>query len=148
MGYYEIDKLEQIVCDDIRKITDKGEIQPQDYPRVGEAVDILKDISEMRKGEEEMMSMRGMRSMNNGGGYSNEGSYAGGSYYGNMSYEGMSGRRGRNAMGQFTSNAGGNYSQHDENQPMIQKLRQKMGSATNEADRQAIQRTISMLEME
>lgn len=46
------------------------------------------------------------------------------------------------------NNAGGNYSQHDENQPMIQKLRQKMGSATNEADRQAIQRTISMLEME
>lgn len=59
------------------------------------------------------------------------------------SYDDYSYRRGRDAMGRYTSRDG--YSGHDK-ESMIEGLREKMHMATNESDREAIRRAIDILE--
>lgn len=130
MGYEELNNLERLVLDDIRRLNEVGEIKSQDYPRVKDAVCILKEISEIQDG----MNMPTEYSGNH---------YP--TYYGNASY-----RMNRNARGQFTSGNWGdmNYSGKNANYDTIQSLRQKLAMTANENDRQAIQKTINMLEME
>ena len=128
----------EILEDELKEITKKGDISPTELDSVYKSVDILKDI-------ETIKAMKG-------GGYSNEsyardgrsynsydGSY--GSYDGNSmnSYrggDGMSGarrgrdgdgdghyseRRGRDAMGRYTSRDDG-YSRHNETEQLRKEL--------------------------
>lgn len=130
MGYEELNNLERLVLDDIRRLNEVGEIKPQDYPRVKDAVCILKEVSEIREGNN-------MPTEYSGNHYP--------TYYDNVSY-----RRGRDTMGRYTSGNWGdmNYSGRNANHEIIQTLKQKMAMTANENDRQSIQRTITMLEME
>ena len=110
--------------DELREIVKKGDISPTELDRAYKAVDIIKDIKTVEAMEE--------------GGYSNDG-YSGNSYSG--SYDGMSDarrgrdgdgdgrysedgsyRRGRDAMGRYTSRDG--YSRHDDKEQMLQKINQ------------------------
>ena len=110
--------------DELREIVKKGDISPTELDRAYKAVDIIKDIKTVEAMEE--------------GGYSNDG-YSGNSY--RASYDGMSNarrgrdgdgdgrysedgtyRRGRDAMGRYTSRDG--YSRHDDKEQMLQKINQ------------------------
>lgn len=110
--------------DELREIVKKGDISPTELDRAYKAVDIIKDIKTVEAMEES--------------GYSNDG-YSGNSYRG--SYDGMSDarrgrdgdgdgrysedgsyRRGRDAMGRYTSRDG--YSRHDDKEQMLQKINQ------------------------
>ena len=63
--------------------------------------------------------------------------------YGNRSYDdGYSERRGRDAMGRYTSRDG--YSTHDV--PMIDMLKEKMRNAGSEVERENYRRVIEQLE--
>ena len=112
--------------DELREIVKKGDISPTELDRAYKAVDIIKDIKTVEVMEE--------------GGYSNDG-YSGNSYRGSYGYDGMSDarrgrdgdgdgrysedgsyRRGRDAMGRYTSRDG--YSRHDDKEQMLQKINQ------------------------
>lgn len=118
-------------------------------------------------------SMNRGGSYNQGGSYEggtsnrgsyNRGSYEGGSYdggsYDGGSYDGRKGRdgdsdgrysedrsyrRGRDAMGRYTSRDAG-YSGHTDRERMIGKLETMMDDATTERERKAIQRCIDQIE--
>lgn len=87
----------------------------------------------------------------NVGGGSNRGGQGGSNTYyregGSNEYseDGNSYRRGRDAMGRFTSREGG-YSRHEEKERMIEKLEGMMNTVSSEKERQAIMQCIEKLE--
>jgi len=127
-----LDDMCEILEDELREITKKGDISPQELENVYKSVDIIKDIKTIEAMEQ--------------GGYSYDASYDGGSYRPYYSYrggDGMSGaragrdgdgdgqyseRRGRDAMGRYTSRDDG-YSRHDETEALrkeLQEMRRKL----------------------
>lgn len=126
----------EMLEDEMKEIVKKGDISPTELERVYRAVDIIKDIKTIEAMEEGGYSNAG--GSNRGG--SNRGSY--GSYEGSYdgSYEGGgsnargggsrdgyseegSYRRGRNAMGRYTSRDGG-YSREDDKEQMLKHIEQ------------------------
>ena len=198
--------MKEILEDQMKKITKKSDITPQELEYVYKAVDILKDMETIKAmqehgKEEEEYSQRGGMSRNSyasyDGGMSNRGSYDGGmsnrgnSYapvwdtnsmvaqhmipYSMNSYEGMSnrgsydgragrdgdsdgrysedgsydysGRRGRDAMGRFTSrDSSYDYSRHSEKERMIDKLETMADITSDPKTKRAIEQCIDKLE--
>ena len=125
--------------DDIKELNKKGDISPTELERAYKAVDIIKDIKTIEAMEDAGGSSAGgsyddysRRYYRDGGSYRDDGSY--------NSYEGTSNarrgrdgdgdgryseegsyRRGRDAMGRYTSRDGG-YSGHEEKEQMMRQI--------------------------
>lgn len=110
-----------------------------------ETIKAMKEYGDSRDGQ----SYRG--SYNSYDGMSNRGSYEGNSRdeMSNRYSEDNSYRRGRDAMGRFTSRDGSSrdgYSRHEEREQMISKLERMMQNATSENERQTIMECIRKIE--
>lgn len=160
--------LKEILEDEVKNMTKKGDITPQELENAYKITDILKDIETikaMQEAGEQGQYSRAYDYARDGGSY--DGNYSQRMYYdGNsMDYsqarrgrdgdgdgrysEDGSYRRGRDAMGRYTSRDGGSYddySRHDNKEQMMAKLRQMMQSAGSEKEREAIRQCISKLE--
>lgn len=113
-------ELYAILCDELEKITAKGELTAGSLDAVDKIVDIMKDIEEMGySGDENMM------------GRSYRGSYRGRSYRG--SYDGSYAQR---------RDSRGRYSRHD----IVEQLEDIADSAPNEKSRKEIERLIMKME--
>lgn len=111
-------ELYDILCDELEKITAKGELTAGSLDAVDKIVDIMKDIEEMGySGDENMM------------GRSYRGSYRDGRSYNRGSYAQRRDSRGR-------------YSRHD----IVEQLEDIADSAPNEKSRKEIERLITKME--
>lgn len=120
--------------DEIKELNKKGDISPTELERAYKAVDIIKDIKTIEAMEEagnsydnrsyDDYSRRyyrdGGRSNNSYDSYEAGGSNARGGNSRDYS-EDYSGRRGRDAMGRYTSRDGG-YSGHEEKEQMMRQI--------------------------
>lgn len=155
-----LDDLSELLEEQVEKIVKKGDISPTELDNVYKAVKTMNNI-------ETIYAMKDYGQSNDG--MSNRGSYRGsyddmsnrGSY---NSYDGRRGRdgdgdgrysedgsyrRGRDAMGRYTSRDGyarDGYSRVDEKQQMISKLEKMMDSANSDVERQTIMECINKLE--
>lgn len=109
-------ELYEILCDELEKITAKGELTAGSLDAVDKIVDIMKDIEEMGYSGDMM-------------GRSYRGSYRGRSYRG--PYDGSYAQRSR-----------GRYSRHD----IVEQLEDIADSAPNEKSRKEIERLITKME--
>lgn len=119
----------EMLDDELREVVKKGDMSPTELDRVYKAVDIIKDIKTIEAMEDysyddysrrnsyegdnmgynmsrDMSNARRGRDGDGDGRYSEDGSY----------------RRGRDAMGRYTSRDG--YSRHDDKEQMLQKINQ------------------------
>ena len=128
--------IEDKMMDELKRICNKPEMSQSDLENVYKMVDIIKDVSTV-----EAMRDAGYSQANYRVSYDDPAmSYA---RYGNRSYDdGYSERRGRDAMGRYTSRDG--YSTHNES--MIDMLKDKMHNATSEVERENYRRVIEQLE--
>lgn len=149
--------LKEMLEDDVKKITKKGDISPEELSNVYKAIDIIKDIETIK-------------AMREHGDYSQEGGSYGSygnsyrrpyySYDGNSMDDGISmgnsmagnsmnsyARRGRDGDGdgRYSERGSYGYSRHENKEQMIQKLEQMMQTAQNEEQRKAIRRCIEEL---
>lgn len=114
-------ELYDILCDELEKITAKGELTAGSLDAVDKIVDIMKDIEEMGySGDENMM------------GRSYRGSYRDGRSY--RSYNRGSYAQRRDSRGR--------YSRHD----IVEQLEDIADSAPNEKSRKEIERLITKME--
>lgn len=126
-----LDELKELLMEQVKKITKKGDITVSELDSVYKVVDVIKDIDTINAMEEEYggsgYSQRGGYSGRSYDGWSREGmsnrgsyaggSYNGGSYAGGGSYEGSyaggsyDGRRGRDADndGRYSEDGGNSY---------------------------------------
>lgn len=112
-------ELYDILCDELEKITAKGELTAGSLDAVDKIVDIMKDIEEMGYSGDENMTGRSYRGSYRDGRRSyNRGSYA----------------RRRDSMGR--------YSRHD----IVEQLEDIADSAPNEKSRKEIERLIMKME--
>ncbi len=127
--------VEDRVEDELKQICKKPEWSPSDIEMIYKMIDILKDTSTIEAMKEAGYSQASARMSYDDPGmaYANRGN----------SYDNYSYRRGRDSMGRYTSRDG--YSGHDK-ESMIEGLREKMHTTTNESDREAIRRAIDILE--
>lgn len=163
-----LDDLNEMLEEQVEKVVKKGDISPTELDNVYKAVKTMNYIETIYAMKEYGQSNEG--GSNQGGssrgsyGYSNEGgssranyrdSYEGGSNRGGGSSRGGSSRgyseegsyrRGRDAMGRFTSRQSRDYSRADEKEEMISKLEKMMESATSENERQTIMECIRNIE--
>ena len=165
--------LKEILEDEVKSMTKKGDITPQELENAYKITDILKDIETikaMKEAGEQGQYSRAYDYARDGGSY--DGGYSQRMYYDN---QGMNSRdysqarrgrdgdgdgkysednsyaRDRDAMGRYTSRDGGSYgsydySRHDNKEQMIAKLNQMMQSAGSDKEREAIRQCISKLE--
>ena len=166
MGMEMYDKICRLVEADIEELLSKGPLTPQDYPCLGEAIDIVKDVKKikmMKMEEGEMMPEEDMRSygmsgyrmprynmrMSNERGGSQEGSYD--SYaYDDMtrdgSYENMGSNYNPNRSprtGRYTSN---DASYHDMDGSMKKDLEELLNRAKDDHDRMLIMRLLGKID--
>lgn len=121
-----LNQLRDLVLCDIETVTKEGKIAPNNYPMLGEAVDILKDIETISAMEEGGYSSEEMpsRYMTSGRMMPHYNSYGG--------YDdGYSGMRGRD-------HATGRYMSRDDE--VMSKLNRMMGEAKTENERMIISR--------
>ena len=137
-------ELKEMLEDDVKKITKKGDISPDELNNVYKAIDIIKDIETIKAMRDSGYSQEGSygsyNNMSNGRSYN---SYDG-SYNSYNSYA----RRGRDGDGdgRYSENRGSyEYSRHENREQMIQKLEMMMQNAQNEEQRKAIKRCIDEL---
>jgi hypothetical protein len=128
--------IEDKMMDELKRICNKPEMSKSDLEDVYKMVDIIKDVSTV-----EAMRDAGYSQANVRMSYDDPAmSYM---RYGNRSYDdGYSERRGRDAMGRYTSRDG--YSTHNES--MIDMLKDKMHNTTSEVERENYRRVIEQLE--
>lgn len=134
---------EDRTLEEIEQLCKKPEWSPSDIEMLYKMVDIVKDV------EDTCLKIETVKAMKDAG-YSQANvrmSYDDPSMsytrYGNRSYDdGYSERRGRDAMGRYTSRDG--YSTHNES--MIDMLKDKMHSTTSEVERENYRRVIEQLE--
>lgn len=123
-------KIQDMIEEELNIIAKKPEMSASDIECTYKLIDILKDIT----------TIDAMRE----GGYSQEGSYDDM----NMRYSGRgnSYRRGRDAMGRYTSRDSyrDGYSGHNKTS-MIEDLRELMDDAKNDMERDSIRRVIDIL---
>ena len=133
---------EDRTLDEIEQLCKKPEWSPSDIEMLYKMTDIVKDIEDTFLKIETVKAMKdaGYSQANARMSYDDPGMAFEnrGNSYDNYSY-----RRGRDAMGRYTSRDG--YSGHDK-ESIIEGLREKMRMATNEPDREAIRRAIDILE--
>lgn len=128
--------IEDKMMDELKRICSKPDMSQSDLENVYKMVDIIKDVSTI-----EAMRDAGYSQANVRMSYDDPSMSYG--RYGNRSYDdGYSERRGRDAMGRYTSRDG--YSTHNES--MIDMLKDKMHNATSEVERENYRRVIEQLE--
>lgn len=152
--------IQDMLEDELKSISKKDEISSMDLDNIYKMVDIVKDITTvdaMKKAEQEGYSRDYARDYSRG--YSEDyanayGSYRG-SYDGSYARRGRDGdgdgrysedssyRRGRDAMGRYTSRDDG-YSGHSKDE-MIQHLEEMMRNARNEDERESYRRAIEQM---
>lgn len=157
--------IKDMLEDELKKISKKEDITAMDLENIYKMVDIVKDISTvdaMKKAEEQGYSRDYARDYSRG--YSEDYSNAYGSY---RSYDGRRGRdgdgdgrysedgsyrRGRDAMGRYTSRDGsyrgsyeGGYSGHDKEE-IIDRLKEMMRNARSEEERESYRKTIEQMQ--
>lgn len=115
--------LQDLILCDIDAITKKGKIEPSEYPILGEAVDILKDLKTIEAMEEYGESPEVS-------GYMRRSSY---NSYNNGGYSTMRGRDART----------GRYMSRDNS--TMAKLQHMMDTASTEQERQTISRMMNEL---
>lgn len=156
-----MEDLKEMLCEELKEVVKKGDISSTELDNVYKAVktlNYLETIKAMQEygGSSRDYSGRSYGSYDRGGSY---GSYDGGSYEGSYdrggsyergsrdgSYEGSrdySGRRGRDAMGRYTSRDGG-YSGHDKQQ-MVAELENMMQRVSPE-EKKGFRRAIEALQ--
>lgn len=156
--------IQDMLEDELKKISKKEDITAMDLENIYKMVDIVKDISTvdaMKKAEEQGYSRDYARDYSRG--YSEDYANAYGSY---NSYDGRRGRdgdsdgrysedgsyrRGRDAMGRYTSRDGSyrdssydGYSKHSKEE-MAEHLKEMMRNARTEEEREAYRKTIEQL---
>lgn len=151
MDYKQYEDLKYMLCEELEKIVDKGELTAGSLETVHKLTDTIKNVGKIEMMEDGEYSEAGewnaggtyaMR--DDGSSYRNGGSSyrRGGSSYrnDNRSYrnDNSSYRRGRDSMGRFTSRAGAK----DE---MMMKLEEMMQEA-NEKERGILERAMKQLE--
>ena len=124
MGLY--DEVKKLLHKEIEGIVKKGSLTPQELENLYKAIDVLKDICEIKEkeGAENGYSMRW-------GGYPYDDKY-----YNIHSY---------NDGNSYKRDSMGRYSRTGAKEHMVDELYSMMGDATNEADRGAIQDCINRL---
>jgi len=144
-----LEDLSYVLEDMIEPIAKKQDISPTELDNVYKAVKTMNYIETIKAmkdyGNSNEGSYRG--SYNSYEGVSNRGSYEGNSRDGGASNrysEDNSYRRGRDAMGRFTSRDG--YSRREEKEQMISKLERMMQNATSENERQTIMECIRKID--
>lgn len=196
-----LEDLKELLVDQIKRVTKKGDITPNELESMYKAVDIIKDISTINamekaeKEEEEEYTKNGAYSRRSGGSsygmhgdMSNDMRVSNGYFphYPMYSYtppswnspqqpnnDGMSNdgrrgrdadndgryseessyRRGRDAMGRFTSRDGGSYensnryySRHSTKEKMLAKLEDMVDDAKTSRERETLMKAIDKLE--
>jgi len=158
------DKIKRMAEADIEEMISKGSIEPDEYPCLGEAIDIVKDIHKIKQmcEEEEMMGKDGempyeasgyrmprynMRMSNERGGSQN-GSY--GSYAMNegsnmvpMDQSQYNPNR-SSVTGRYTSRDGASY--HDMDGSMRKDLEELLSNTKDDHNRMLIMRLMSKVE--
>jgi hypothetical protein len=140
--------IQDMLEDELKKISKKEDLTTSDLDNIYKMVDIVKDVTTvdaMKKAEQEGYSRDYSR------GYSEDYSNAYGSYArrgrdgdGDGRYsEDSSYRRGRDAMGRYTSRDDG-YSGHSKEQ-MIEHLQEMMRNARNDEERESYRRAIEQM---
>lgn len=151
--------IQDMLEDELKKISKKEDITAMDLENIYKMVDIVKDITTvdaMHKAEQEGYSRDYARDMSRG--YSDDYANAYDSY---RSYDGRRGRdgdgdgryseegsyrRGRDAMGRYTSrDSSYNYSGHGK-EDMIDNLKEMMHNARSEEERESYRKTIEQLQ--
>lgn len=129
----ELDRLKDMLCDEVKKITTQGELNSTTLAVADTVVDIIKDIMEICEKEERMN-------------YGEEGSYR--NYYNNYrmnpSYNGY--YENNNSYNNHNNSYGydNGYSRHTATDQMVSKLEMMMQDATSK-DKATIQRCIEEL---
>lgn len=118
MDYRDLEMLEKQACKELKHYTDNGFKRPEDVSTAKELISIIHKATDLME-REGGMSMAMSRAPMSYGDWN-----ANGSYYG-----GMSGRRGRNAMGQYTSYGS----------DMVERLEQMMNETNNPEERRALE---------
>lgn len=127
----ELDRLKDMLCDEVKKITAQGELNSTTLAVADTVVDIIKDIMEICEKEERM-------------GYNEEGSYRNGY---NNSYNHYNRYNNNSSYNRGYGNSYGydnGYSRHTATDQMIDKLEMMMQDATSK-DKATIQRCIEEL---
>ena len=122
--------IEDKIEDELKRICAKPDMSQSDLENIYKMVDIIKDVSTIEAMKDAGYSQANVRMSYDDPSMS----------YGR--YDGYSERRGRDAMGRYTSRDG--YSTHDRS--MIDMLRDKMHNATSEVERENYRRVIEQLE--
>lgn len=167
--------IQDMLEDELKKISKKEDITTSDLDNIYKMVDIVKDVTTvdaMKKAEQEGYSRDYARE--NSRGYSEDYANAYGSYNsyarrgrdgdgdGRYSEEGGSYRRGRDAMGRYTSregsyeggssNRGGSYRGSYEGgysgntkEDMIEQMKEAMRNARNDEERESYRRAIEQM---
>ena len=129
-------EIQDILEDELKKICKKEEISSTDLENIYKMVDIVKDVTTvdaMHKAEQEGYSRDYARDYSRG--YSDDYANAYGSY-----------RRGRDAMGRFTSRDSSydGYSRHSKDE-MIEHLTEMMRNARSEDERESYRKAIEQM---
>ena len=159
MGMEMYDKICRMVEADIEELVAKGSLDPQDYPCLGEAIDIVKDVKKikmMKMEEEDMMPEEDMRSYGMSGRMprynmrmSNRGGSQNGSY--DMAYDDYGSQYNPNRSprtGQFTLNnpSYNEASYHDMDGSMRKDLEELLNRAKDDHERMLIMRVLSKID--
>lgn len=142
--------IQDMLEDELKKISKKDDITTSDLDNIYKMVDIVKDVTTvdaMKKAEQEGYSRDYARDYSRG--YSED--YAYGSYArrgrdgdGDGRYsEDSSYRRGRDAMGRYTSRDDG-YSRHNK-EDMIEQMKEMMHNARTDEERESYRRAIEQM---
>ena len=122
-----LEQLKELLEEEIKKVTKKGDITPAEVEAMYKVVDIIKDIDTIEAMEEY--------------GEDNDGEYSRRGYSSRRPYmDGGSYRRSRGMNGRYVSRDRSyrGYSMEESRDAMMAKLEEAMNEATTEHERQAI----------
>lgn len=142
MGMKTYENLKEMLCEELETYAKKGELSAGSLEVIHKLTDTIKNIDKIEMLEEDGGYSR------DGGDWEARGSYRdGSSYRGGSSYAG----RRRDSMGRYSRDGGmsmrrGGYSRDDGKDEIIEHMRDLMGMAESEEEKQAIRRCISQLE--
>lgn len=140
--------LQEILDEQIKKVTRKGDITPPELEAMYKAVDIIKDITtiEAMQNAEKDTTRRGNSYGDNDMPVHSTRYYPHYMYYDNTpNNDGMSNAQERDAKGRYTSR-GMRYSRAEAKDKMVEKLEKMLDSTTSAKDREIIRTCIEDLE--
>ena len=137
-------ELKEMLCDELEKIADKGELTAGSLDTVDKLTHSIKSIATIMAMEDSDYSYE--NGGGNMGGGSNRGSYRGGSYAQRRDSRGRYARQSR----QSRRSNGGSYrrgSRADETEMIVEKLEMMMDKVEDQTAKQALEDAIEAMEM-